>query len=303
MANGAAGRVPIDSEQPTEVTRTGAGTIRRSSQQPATELSAGTLVDDFRVMRLIGRGGMGSVYLARDTRLGRRVALKMVQAELLGSPKAIERFYFEARVTAQFDHPHIVPIHHVGEYRGRPYVALAYVEGQNLLQRSRERRPSAQETMRFGLAIAEALEEAHRHGILHRDLKPSNVVIGSDGRVRVVDFGMAKAVQVPADAPTKDAQGSEPPARKQTPPSRQERDDGDEGPVPGGGTPAYMAPEQWLEEDCSPATDIWGLGVLLFELCTGRRPYEEETHSSKPSPWGARRPRHRLASTPRFPPS
>jgi serine/threonine protein kinase len=137
-------------------------------------IAPGTMVDSFKVARLIGRGGMGEVYLARDMKLGRKVALKVVHPEALGDARNAERFSFEARVTARFSHPHIVTIFAVGEHNGSPYVALEYLEGQTLRERMEELRPSVKETLRIGLAIAEALSEAHRHKVLHRDLKPEN---------------------------------------------------------------------------------------------------------------------------------
>lgn len=211
-------------------------------------------VGHFRVMRLLGRGSMGEVYLARDTQLGRKVALKIIAANLVKSNRAMQRFLFEARATARFNHPSIVTIHEVGEYDQRPFLALEYVEGENLKARLETERPALRETLRIGLSVAEALQEAHRHGILHRDLKPANVVIGTDGRVRVVDFGLSKAVQ-PSD------------------------EDGVRNPAISTaamlvGTPRYMSPEQWESSDCTSAADIWALGVILFELCAGRRPYE-----------------------------
>ncbi|MBI4701049.1 MAG: protein kinase [Deltaproteobacteria bacterium] len=196
-------------------------------------LRRGDLVDQFEVMRLLGRGSMGEIYLSRDTKLGRKVALK---------------------------HPNIVAIHAVGEHHGQPYVALEYLEGQNLRQRRAERPPSLQEAMRMGLAIAEALAEAHRHGVLHLDLKPANVVIPRDGRVRVVDFGLAKTIR----QRRKDAAGGEDielPSGDHVQPSW------------GAGTPSYMAPERWIEASCTGAADVWSLGLILYELCAHRRPY------------------------------
>ncbi|MFH0901768.1 MAG: serine/threonine-protein kinase [Pseudomonadota bacterium] len=152
-----------------------------------------SVVDHYRILQLLGRGGMGVVYLARDTKLGRQVALKMIRrGDLPSDRRAVERFLDEARITASFNHPHIVTVYGVGEYHGSPYLALEYVEGQTLWQRMREERLAAKEVMRIGLAIAQALAEAHRNRILHRDLKPENVVLARDGRLRVLDLGLAK---------------------------------------------------------------------------------------------------------------
>jgi tetratricopeptide (TPR) repeat protein len=232
----------------------------RPSDPPSegAPLHRGDMVDHFRVMRGLGRGAMGEVYLARDTMLGRKVALKIIAPDLLGSEKAVKRFLFEARATARFNHPNIVTIHAVGEHQGRPWVALEYVEGDNLRERARRQRPPLRETLRIGLAIARALGEAHARGVLHRDLKPANVVIGTDGRIRIVDFGLAKAVQATDD----DVEAGVHAISSSTWLV---------------GTPRYMAPEQWEGSDVEGSADVWALGVILFELCSGKRPFEAES--------------------------
>ncbi|MFH1808202.1 MAG: protein kinase [Pseudomonadota bacterium] len=251
------------------------------------------MVDQFRVLRLLGQGGMGEVYLARDTVLGRKVALKVVNATHLGSAKSIQRFLFEARTTAQFNHPHIVTVFAAGEHQGNPYIALEYLEGQSLRQRMREQWPSLRESMRFGLAIAEALQEAHRHNVLHRDLKPENVLIPRDGRLRVVDFGLAKAIGEEAlasvesralhrAAPDQVTQSSledldtiDEASPQRHSPRRDAEPAGDDGDRIIVGTPAYISPERWQQLPSDQASDIWALGVILFELLTGRRPYTD----------------------------
>ncbi len=222
---------------------------RSAAEQPREALVAGTMVDHFKVMRLLDAGGMGEIYLARDVKLGRKVALKVVQSGLLDSPDAIDRFQTEARATAKLNHPNIVTIHAVGEHLGRPYVALEYVRGQTLRERMNERLPSLQQALRFSLAIGEALAETHRHGVYHRDLKPANVLIGTDGRLRVLDFGLAKIVPHEthrAPSVTSDSELS-----------------GLDTTTSVAGTPNYMAPEQWRGGTCSGATDVWALGVVL----------------------------------------
>jgi len=219
-------------------------------------IAADTMVDNYRIMRLLGRGGMGDVYLARDTLLGRKVAIKLVRPGLIDSAEALDWFRLEARATARFNHPNIVAIHAVGEYEARPYVALQYLEGQTLKERIAARRPGLRESLRISLAIAEALGEAHRHGVLHRDLKPANVHVGADGQVRVLDFGLANFFEA------------------SIPPSRPLSRDALVSPV-AGGTPRYMAPEQWHGAASTPATDLWALGVILFELVNGRPPFDQ----------------------------
>ena len=208
----------------------------------AGQPQAGTHIDQYRVEHPLGRGGFGEVFLARDVQLGRRVALKVLRPERFGSAANVQAFLDEARTTARFSHPHIVAIHGVGEWEGRPYVALEYLEGQSLRERLREGRPGIREAVRVALPIAEALAEAHRRGVLHRDLKPGNVMIPRDGRVRVVDFGEARPIEE---------------ARSE-----------------GRGTPAYMAPERWRGASEGPAADLWSLGVVLREMLVGSRPYD-----------------------------
>ena len=223
----------------------------------------GTVVGDFRVMRLAGRGGMGQVYLARDLRLGRKVALKFILPKRLGSSEAHERFLFEARTTARFSHPNIVTIYAVGEHAGAPWVAMEFLGGQSLRSRMVAERPGLREALRIGLAIAEALREAHLHGVLHRDLKPENVLIPPDGRPRVVDFGLAKVVSSPDPTPTEA-------------PDPTDEDPTDFVSLDGGlrGTRGYMAPEQYRLQPTTTAADIWAFGVVLHELLLGRRPYQ-----------------------------
>ena len=224
----------------------------RGKSRDGHELAAGTAIEHFQVIRLLGRGGMGEVYLARDTKLGRKVAIKLVHHSLLSSRNAAANFLHEARATARFNHPHIVTIHATGEVDGRPFVALEYLEGENLRWRLLDGPLALGEVLRIGLAIAEALAEAHRHGVLHRDLKPDNVVMPLDGRLRVVDFGLARIVAQPGDV-TASAAGS--------------------GASTAVGTPGYMAPETWLSQPSTAAVDTWAFGALLFELLSGELPY------------------------------
>ena len=241
----------------------------RSTVEESIAIRADMRVDHFHVLRELGRGGMGEVFLARDVKLGRRVALKVLRRNRIGSREVVERFFQEARTTARFSHPHIVAIHSVGEFAGNPYLALEYLEGESLQQRLDASRPGVWESVRIGEAIAQALAEAHRHQILHRDLKPANVMIPADGRLRVVDFGLAKQLTdetvasiVIAGADTGVSTG----------------DTGEIEPVrtaAGGlrGTPMYMAPELWLDGFVSGAADIWALGLVLYELLAGVHPY------------------------------
>lgn len=228
------GESPAESGDPTLDTRT---------------LEVDEEVGQYRIRQLIGSGGMGQVYLARDLLLGRLVALKLVRADRLGSHQ-IRRLTEEARTTARFNHPNIVTIYNVGTHRSRPYLALEFIEGETLSERMRREPLSVDEILRIGRAIASALAHAHQENVLHADLKPGNVMIGRDGRIKVVDFGLARDTQSLIDRP-------------------------------GGGTPSHMAPEQWQLEMLMDRTDVWALGVLLYECLEGRHPFCSEDDQLK----------------------
>jgi WD40 repeat protein len=213
----------------------------------STELVPGALIAHFQVMRVLGRGGMGDVVLARDTRLGRRVALKF-----LHRANADAHLLHEAQAAARLAHPHIVAVYSVGAHAGRPYLEMEYVDGPSLRARLRQERFTAPEALRTVRAIASALAEAHSRGVLHLDLKPENVMLARDGRVRVIDFGLAALVG-PEDA-------------------------GD-GAAVQGGTPAYMAPEQWRGGQVGEAADVWALGIILHEALCGQHPVPAEARA------------------------
>ena len=235
-------------------------------------LEPGTLVDNFKILRLVGQGGMGEVYLARDVKLGRKVALKRIHPDVFGSREVIDRFLHEARVTARFNHPHIVTIYAADETPQGPYVALEFLEGQDLRTRMSGDRPGLRESVRLGLAIAEALKEAHAHQILHRDLKPENVMIPRDGRLRVLDFGLAKIIPDVSIGLDKTA-ASETSALEQSTIAKLFKTNGDRLM----GTPLYMAPEQWQNKSFGSSADIWALGMILYELIVGQHPYLESS--------------------------
>jgi eukaryotic-like serine/threonine-protein kinase len=253
------------------------------------------MVEHYRVDRFLGSGAMGEVYLARDTRLGRRVALKLVRPDALGDAEAVRRFLFEAQVTARFNHPHIVTIYGVGEHQGRPYVALEYLEGQSLRERLQTQPLGLNEAALIGAAIAEALGEAHASQVLHRDLKPENVMVPRDGRLRVVDFGLAKAILASTLAPEEDAPPAPADAVTATLEPPHELAQRLFASAAGAlrGTPLYMAPEQWQCLPVGPAADVWALGLILYEMVAGRHPYQgmpvfalcAQICSQAPVPW------------------
>lgn len=223
-------------------------------------LLPGDVVDAFTVSRLVAEGAMGSVYLAQDERLGRQVALKFLKAGSLDE-KGLSRFREEARTTARFNHPHIVTVYAAGAFEGRPWLALEYLDGETLRERLDRGPLPVFEVLRIAKATAEALHEAHGHGVVHADLKPENVLLPRDGRVRVVDFGLARLIGTEATA--------------------------------GSGTPSYMAPERWQGQPPSPSMDVWALGVIVHEAIEARRPFSDQelaqlAFSSRPLTLGPR---------------
>ncbi len=238
----------------------------------------GTRIDHFVVLRMIGQGGTGQVFLARDTRLGRKVALKLLRRETLGYFDEMEAFIKEARITARFNHPNIITVHDVLKWNERPYLVMEYLQGQTLQRRLYRQKFSPKETARIGLAIASALEEAHAHKILHRDLKPDNVIIPPDGRLRVLDFGLARLGTVAREEIARAETSGE--LHALTPESFDGEASGiglDGVETPKGnvrGTPMYMAPEQWRKEALSPATDVWALGMSMYQMALGRHPWD-----------------------------
>jgi len=260
-------RPSISATQPVTLSREGPAAIEPFDSE--TRLAASALVGRYRIRRLVGEGGMGRVYLARDTALGRSVALKIVRRAAMGQAE-VERFLIEARTTAQLNHPHIVAIHDVGEHQGMPYLALEYLEGQSLAERARRERLSRDEVLRIGRDIADALAHAHAAGVRHCDLKPSNVVLPKDGRLRVVDFGLALTAES-ADSRVV------------------------------AGTPDWMAPEQWLGEPISDKTDVFALGVMLYELFEGAHPFgmAADARARRASVLSPPRPPERPTAAPR----
>jgi serine/threonine protein kinase len=212
---------------------------------------------------------MGVVYLARDLTLGRKVALKVVVSRKATTQEAISQFLLEAKATARLNHPHIVTVYGAGDVDGLPYMALEFLEGESLRDRAQRERMGVGAVLQTGRAIADALSAAHARKILHRDLKPENVMLPRDGRLRVLDFGLAQVLpRSPEEAARQtrsaDSFDTAELARLGTPSA---------GAV---GTIPYMAPEQWSQGSCTSAVDVWALGVLLFELLAGQRPYEGE---------------------------
>ena len=225
-------------------------------------LASGSRLGPYEIVARIGAGGMGEVFRARDTRLERSVAIKILPPELASSPQQQARFEREARTISQLNHPHICTVHDFGQEHGTSYLVMELVEGETLAARiSRGALPLA-EVVRYGAQIAEALGRAHRAGIIHRDLKPGNVMITKSG-AKLLDFGLARAAagsMISADAPTQQA------------------------PITATGTIVgtmpYMAPEQLHGLEADSRTDIFALGAVLYEMITGRRAFDAKSSAS-----------------------
>jgi serine/threonine-protein kinase len=213
-----------------------------------------TILSHYRVLSLLGAGGMGEVYLASDDKLGRRVAIKILPEQVSRDEDAKLRMLREARAVAALDHPNVCTIYEVGEHEGRPYIVMQFVEGETLFDRLRQGRMSASECLDTAMQVAAALDEAHSHGVIHRDIKPMNIMLTPRGVVKVLDFGLAKFTVARDDAGTPDALKSR------------------TGIITG--TAPYMSPEQLRGAPVDARSDIFSLGVVLYEMVTGARPFE-----------------------------
>lgn len=225
----------------------------------------GQKLGNYRIVEKIGAGGMGEVYRARDERLGREVAIKVLPHGFANEPDRIARFEREARLLASLNHPNIAQIHGFEESDGTRFLVLELVEGETLAERLRQGALPVEEVLPVAKQIAEALEYAHEHGILHRDLKPGNVKVTGEGKVKVLDFGLAKAFA-----------GEEAPADLSRSPTISEAATGAGALL---GTPAYMSPEQARGKPLDKRTDIWSFGCVFYELLTGKQAFTGETAS------------------------
>src|SRR6266545_1977544 len=224
-------------------------------------LAAGTRLGPYEVLSPLGAGGMGEVYRARDTRLGREVALKVLPRELSGDRDRLARFEQEARSASALNHPNIVTVHDIGQLEETPFIAMELVEGKTLRELSASEPLPMRKLLSIAPQIADGLAKAHAAGIVHRDLKPENLMVSKDGFGKILDFGLAKLV-----APESGGVSAMPTlAKPETHP----------GTVMG--TVAYMSPEQASGQPLDFRTDQFSLGSILYELVTGRRPFHGKT--------------------------
>lgn len=225
----------------------------------ALDLTKGSLIGHYRIVSKIGSGGMGDVYLADDTKLGRKVAIKFLHEKFGKEASLLDRFIQEAKAASALNHPNIITVYEIGEHQGTHYMSSEYIEGKTLRDRLRHRL-TFDETLSIMIQTAEALSAAHRAGIVHRDIKPENIMVRPDGYVKVLDFGLAKlteAIEADGEGETKKLVKTNP------------------GVVMG--TVAYMSPEQARGKNTDARSDVFSFGIVLYELLTGKVPFSGET--------------------------
>lgn len=219
-------------------------------------IEPGTQIEHYQLISVLGTGGMGTVFLAQDKKLGRKAALKFLAKEFVGDSDHLERFIREARAASSLNHPNICTIFDIFADSPQPFIAMEYVEGEPLSAMIVRSPRAIRETIDIAIQVADALHEAHTNGIIHRDVKPANIIVTARGRAKILDFGLAKKVMAPIG------------------------EIGDLSVTRPGmilGTASYMSPEQARGLDLDPRTDVWSLGVTMFEMITGKLPFSGET--------------------------
>ncbi|MCA1849846.1 MAG: serine/threonine protein kinase, partial [Acidobacteria bacterium] len=228
-------------------------------------ITTGTKLGRYEILSPLGAGGMGEVYLAEDTRLHRKVALKILPADLASNKDRMRRFEQEATTAAALNHPNIAHIYEIGESDSTNFIAMEFVDGVTLREKIHDEKSELRVLLKCLFQVAEGLAKAHAAGIVHRDLKPDNIMITRDGHAKILDFGLAKLVEMMGRPPDREAGLSEVatavmPVQHSTP-----------GMVMG--TVGYMSPEQAQGKPVDQRSDIFSFGCLLYEVATGRKPF------------------------------
>src|SRR5271157_509413 len=240
--------------------RIGSNVVARVIIARTMALASGSKVGPYEIQSPLGAGGMGEVYRAKDTRLGRDVALKILPESFAREIDRLRRFEQEARAVAALNHPNILAIHDIGQHEGSPYLVSELLEGESLGATLDRGALPQRKTIEYGVQITQGLAAAHEKGIVHRDLKPENIFVTKDGRIKILDFGLAKLAQKAGAGSDEVTLTSERTAA---------------GVVMG--TASYMAPEQVRGEAADPRTDIFAFGAVLYEMLSGVRAFRRDT--------------------------
>src|SRR6266704_1349904 len=242
-------------------------------------LTPGTKLGPFEIQSALGEGGMGEVYRARDTRLDRTVAIKVLASHLSSSPEFKQRLEREARALSSLNHPHICHLYDIGSHNGTDYLVMEFLEGETLAERLRKGAMPLNEVLKIGIAVAESLGVAHRHGIVHRDLKPGNIML-TQGGAKLMDFGLAKPLGLRNTATGSGAAPSFTAAATLSGPSPLSPLT-----IAGSiiGTIQYMSPEQIEGKEADARSDIFAVGAVRYEMATGKRAFQGKSHLSTAS--------------------
>jgi eukaryotic-like serine/threonine-protein kinase len=249
----------------------------------------GQTISHYRIIEQLGAGGMGIVFKAQDSRLERAVALKFLPEKLAQQPQALERFRREARAASALNHPGICTIYDIGEQDGQAFIAMEFIDGETLRSHIHGKALPVEEVLELGIQIADALEAAHAQGIIHRDVKPANIFLTKRGNAKVLDFGLAKLVRKGVAGADGDSGGES------------QSSTSIEGMI--SGTPSYMSPEQIRGDDLDPRTDIFSLGLVLYEMATGRQAFGGATPGATIEAVLTKPPSTVRAVNPEIPPS